>query len=389
MHPELIASASRLENWITQQALPLWSAAGINPDTGASYERFLAGGNIDISADTRLRVQARQMFVFSLAAELGWLENAQVKVDGIAGFVAARGVHPSGQGYVHLLSPDNRVKNPMRDLYDHAFFLLACAWRYRAFKDSAAMEEANRLIAFMDEELGQQCGGWLEGDYPTDRRRQNPHMHLFEAFLALYDASGDAKWLARAGEMFALFETRFFDPRHKVLREYFNQDWTPFDGADGNIVEPGHMLEWVWLLRGYQSRTGRRVDHYADALYTRSLEIGLTDNGLLYDEVSPEGNVITPSKRCWPMTELIKASIAQAREGREGCEENAANAIEALMAYYLQAPVPGAYIDRLDNQDQVLVDFAPASTLYHLIVAAAEVSAYVRGSEAPPGNEIP
>lgn len=378
MHPELIASADCFENWITQQALPLWSTAGINPETGASYERFLADGSIDISANTRLRVQARQMFVFSLAAELGWLENAQATVDGIAGFVAAHAVHTSGLGYVHLLSPDNRVKNPMRDLYDHAFFLLACAWRYRAFNDSAAMDEADWLIAFLDEELVQQNGGWLEGDYPTDRRRQNPHMHLFEAFLALYDASGDAKWLARAGEIFALFETRFYDPRHKVLREYFNHDWAPLGGAEGDIVEPGHMMEWVWLLRCYQSRTGRRVDHYADALYARAMEIGLTDKGLLYDEVSPEGKVITPSKRCWPMTELIKASIAQAREGGEGCEANAANAIEALMTYYLQASVPGAYIDRLDKQDQVLVDFAPASTLYHLIVAAAEVSTYVR-----------
>ena len=78
------------------------------------------------------------------------------------------------------------------------------------------------------------------------------------------------------------------------------------------------------------------------------------------------------------MTELIKASIAQAREGRERCEESAANAIESLMQYYLNASTPGAYIDRLDGQDQVLVDFAPASTLYHLIMAAAEVTAYVR-----------
>lgn len=378
MLPELIASATRFENWITQQALPLWSGAGINPETGASYERFLADGNIDTSVDTRLRVQARQMFVFSLAAELGWLENAQAKVDGIAGFVAAHAIHPSGRGYIHLLSPDNRVKNPMRDLYDHAFFLLACAWRYRAFNDSAAMDEANRLIAFMDEDLGQQNGGWLEGDYPADCRRQNPHMHLFEAFLALFDASGDEKWLTRAGEMFTLFETRFFDPRDKVLREYFNHDWAPLDGAQGNIVEPGHMLEWVWLLRGYQNRTGRRVDNYADTLYAKAMEIGLTSSGLLYDEVSPEGKVITPSKRCWPMTELIKASIAQAREGREGCEANAAKAIDAMMAHFLQASVPGAYIDRLDAQDRVLVDVAPASTLYHLIVAAAEVSAYVR-----------
>ncbi len=377
MHPKLIASATRFESWIKQQALPLWSTSGINPETGASYERFLASGQVDTSADTRLRVQARQIFVFSLASKLGWLDNAEAKVRRMVDFVSSHAVHPSGRGYVHLLSPDNQVKNPMRDLYDHAFFLLACAWRYRAFNDGATLEEAEALISFLDDELGQQCGGWLEGDYASDRRRQNPHMHLFEAFLALYDASGDAKWLARAGEMFALFETRFFDPQNNVLREYFNHDWTLLEGAEGDIVEPGHMMEWVWLLRGYQGRTGRKVDRYADALYSRALEIGLTDKGLLYDEVSPDGNVIALTKRCWPMTELIKASIAQAREGRDGCEENAANAMDALMRYYLKASTPGAYIDRLDGQDQLLVDFAPASSLYHLIMAAVEVSTYV------------
>lgn len=383
MTTDLAKLSARWVDWFKDSALPLWSGAAINPESGASYERFLASGEVDKAANIRLRVQARQIFVFSVASERGWMAGGEPVVSAMADFVERIGVHESGEGYIHLLSPSYEVLDSKQDLYDHAFALLACALRYRVFKEDSALARADKLIAMLDSRFGGVGGGWLEGDYATDRRRQNPHMHLFEAFLALYDATGEAKWLARAGEMFALFETRFYDGKYGVLREYFNEDWSLLDGADGEIVEPGHMMEWVWLLHWYGKRSGRDTSGYADTLYETALASGLTPEGLLYDEVSPEGKVLKGSKRCWPMTELIKASIAQARVGRAGAEAQAAKAVEVLLDRYLScAKRDGTYIDQLDSNNEVLVDFAPASTLYHLIVAAMEVADYVKESEA-------
>ncbi len=133
------------------------------------------------------------------------------------------------------------------------------------------------------------------------------------------------------------------------------------------------MMEWVWLLDWYHRRTGRPVAHYTKALYVRGLEIGMDKSGLLFDAVSYTGEVIDPNKRCWGITELIKASLVQIREGNSDAEAIAIKGVDDLFTYYLCASTPGSYVDQRGANDEVVVDVAPASTLYHLIVAAMEL----------------
>lgn len=377
----LLAASARLEQWITEDALPLWLRLGVDPATGAHYERLTPTGAVDKSADVRVRVQARQAFVFALAFDRGWCEEGKSVATGLLKFVRERAAHPTaGGGYTHLMNPAFHVIDIKQDLYDHAFFLLANAWCYRAFGDVEALREAERLVAHLDSRFGSVAGGWIEGDYPYTCRRQNPHMHLFEAFLALYDATGNARWLARAGEIFALFQNRFFSERDGVLFEFFDEDWARLVDERGDVVEPGHMMEWVWLLDWYGRRTGRPVAQYIDALYARGLEIGMAESGILFDAVAPDGRVIDSGKRCWGITELIKASLVQIRAGHPHAEAIAVKGVDDLFRYYLCASTPGSYVDRRGANDEVIVDVAPASSLYHLIVAAVELIDHCQGS---------
>jgi mannose-6-phosphate isomerase len=96
-------------------------------------------------------------------------------------------------------------------------------------------------------------------------------------------------------------------------------------------------------------------------------------SGLLFDAVAPDGRVIDRNKRCWGLTELIKASLVQIREGNPHAEAIAVKGVDDLFRYYLCASTPGSYVDQRGAQDEVVVDVAPASTLYHLIVAAMEL----------------
>ena len=380
MSAKLQAQALRLENWIKNDAIPLWLARGINPENGVNYERLLPSGDIDLESSVRVRVQARQAFFFAAAADRGWCDTGKAVAQRLLNFVQKNAAHPtSGGGYTHLLNHAYQVVDTKQDLYDHAFFLLANAWVYRVTGDKSALQEAENLVAHLDAKFGSLVGGWIEGDYKYACRRQNPHMHLFEAFLALYDATNDAKWLARVGELFALFQTRFFDAEKKVLFEFFNEDWTLCTDAKGEVVEPGHMMEWVWLLDWYSRRSGRPVDFYTQALYEKGLQIGMDKSGLLFDAVAPDGRVIDPKKRCWGITELIKASLVQIRAGHPDAEAIAIKGVDDLFTYYLCASTPGSYVDQRGANDEIVVDVAPASTLYHLIVAAFELIDHCNG----------
>lgn len=200
--------------------------------------------------------------------------------------------------------------------------------------------------------------------------------------MAMYEASGDARWLARAGELFCLFETRFFDAEYSVLREFFDLNWRVVDDASGNVIEPGHMMEWVWLLRWYEKLSGHSVDRYANSLFDVGVSIGVDDAGLVYDGVSPQGEVLQPTKRSWPLIELLKAAVVQARAGVAGAEALAGRSLHLLLTRYIGAASrPGLYVDQLDENAAVCSGVAPASTLYHLIVAAEEVANYVAQSE--------
>jgi mannose/cellobiose epimerase-like protein (N-acyl-D-glucosamine 2-epimerase family) len=374
MTQNLRTAANRLRDWIQHDAIPLWQTKGINQKNHANFERLLANGEVDFSASTRVRVQSRQIFFYAAAYERGWCVQGKDIALAMMNFIRKEAKHPYAKaGFSHLWDANWKIVDHKQDLYDHAFHLLALGWCYRISKDSDYIREAKKIIAHLDEKFGTANGGWIEGDYAYSCRRQNPHMHLFEAFMALYEASGDATLLSRASEMFGLFQAHFFDEKQRVLFEFFDENWTLLEGPKGQQVEPGHMMEWVWLVDWYSRLTGRPVKHYTDALYNNGLAKGVAKSGLLFDAITPDGEIIDGNKRCWGITELIKASLVQIRNGHPEAEAIACKAVDDLFRYYLCASTPGSYVDQRGVNDEIVVDTAPASSLYHIIVAAMEL----------------
>lgn len=376
------AATEQLVSWLTLKALPRYRQQALIPGLpvgmAATFEALRADGEAHRELNLRVRVQARQIFTYCRAQKMGWAEEVEPMVRGMAEFIGHYGVTECrSDGYVHLLKPDLSIADAKKDLYDHAFFTLAYAALFDTFGDRAAHRKARRIIQWVDKEWSHPNGGWLEGDYSAPLRRQNPHMHWLETFLFLYEASGKAEWAERAKRIFSLFESHFYAPQTQVVLEFFNDDWSCARGTLGEAVEPGHMFEWVWLLRWYERLLGQDTSVYANALWHKALAIGLDSSGLVYDQVAADGRVIEPTKRLWPMTELIKAGVSQARAGVAGAEAVAAKGLEDLQRFYLNTPVAGVYLDKLGAANEVVDDGAPASTLYHLIGAAIEAHNYI------------
>lgn len=375
-------ATEKLVHWLCTQALPRYRTAasipGLPPGMWATYEALKADGTPNAALNLRVRVQARQMFVYCRAQKMGWAADVEPMVRGLAEFIGHYAVtEDRSDGYVHLLKPDFTCADRKKDLYDHAFFALAYAALYDTFANYDDHRKASRMVKWLDKEWPHPAGGWQEGDYLAPWRRQNPHMHWLETFLFLYQASGKEKWALRAKQVYQLFAQHFYDAKHQVLREFFNDDWSLAPGAAGEAVEPGHMFEWVWLLRWYERLFGEDTASIANALWFKALAIGLDAEGLVYDQVTADGRVTEATKRLWPMTELIKAAVSQARAGVPGAEAIAAKGIADLQRFYLTTPVAGVYLDRLGAANEVVDDGAPASTLYHLIGAAIEAHTYL------------
>ena len=168
-----------LRTLIVDHSLPLWSREGRDSAAGGFIERLDIEGRADRFAPRRVRVQARQIYCFAKAAQLGWYpQGREIATKGLE-YLLAKAKSPDGRpGFVHLLDPTGAVVNSSRDTYDHAFVLLAFATVYQLSGDAQVGDEIKSLVGFLDTDLRSPHGGFLEGIPTTLPRRQNPHMHL-------------------------------------------------------------------------------------------------------------------------------------------------------------------------------------------------------------------
>jgi mannose/cellobiose epimerase-like protein (N-acyl-D-glucosamine 2-epimerase family) len=364
-----------LKAWVIDDALPLWSTTGWDATHGGFYEKLTPEGVPVPNAIRRLRVQARQIYVYAHAAHLGWYKDGlKVAMRGFD-YLMEKGAAPDSRpGFVHLLRADGTVENPLRDSYDHMFVLLAMAWLSKASGDAQVRSALDQTLAFVDAELTDGEGALMEGKPVSFPRRQNPNMHAFETMLALHASIGHPEALSRAQKLLQLFLNTFYDSASGTVREFFTDDWQPLPAPHGTSVEPGHLVEWCWLLRRHEAITGQPPSPIARRLLDMALLTANPMSGRLFDESEPSGFIRQQTSRTWPQTELVKAWLAETEIGSAGAREKAALAIQQLKKDYLDPAPKGCWVDQLDVHGRIISDHITASTFYHIFVAAVEAN---------------
>ena len=298
-----------------ESALPLWGDAGLDRKRGGFLEELGLDGRPTAAPFKRTRVTARQIYAFSHASLLGWGPGDALAAAGYAYLVEKAWQGPDC-GWARRLTPDGAVLDATPDLYDHAFVLFALAWRYRASGDRDALRRAHDTLDFIERHLRRPgADGFLHALPPHGPRLQNPHMHLVEACLSAFEATGDQRFLDRATDVVRLFRERFFDGR--TLAEYFTDDWQRVAGDQGRIVEPGHQFEWAWILANYSRLAEVALVDEISALVAFSERYGVDPaTGATFNQVRDDGAPLDRGSRTWPNTERIKGHLAIVRARR-------------------------------------------------------------------------
>jgi mannose-6-phosphate isomerase len=231
-------------------------------------------------------------------------------------------------------------------------------------------------LACLDRDFADTIGGglWDCIPRPDELRRQNPHMHLLEAMLELYEVTAERDFLDRSQALVTLALERFISSETGALREYFDNDWeaVPVDG--GRIVEPGHQFEWAWLLRRYEALGGTAPA--AQSAVERLIGWGLdgTDAALgrIVDQLDESGKLRLASSRCWPHCEALKILSIESRETGALATPLIERLWQRISTRFCRDELSGGWIDLLDEQDRPDSVDMPASTLYHLMFALAQ-----------------
>jgi mannose-6-phosphate isomerase len=358
---------AQLSRWLRESAWPVWLAHGVDRARGGFFEALDLHGKTCSADFRRLRVAARQTYVFSQAHRTG-LKGADEAVHLGLRFLERHAMHPEG-GYAWRFDLDHAPIDFTRDFYDHAFVLLALASATAVLPAEHLRPRALALLDWIETHLPHPQGGYLESLPHVKPRRQNPHMHFLEALLAAYEVFGDTIFIERAKTLVDVFAGRFFDPTSGALPEYFDEALAPVRENGVFLVEPGHHCEWVWLLHRFQffSAQQANLQDISNCLMTVVDRFGMdAERGDLIDAIDSAGTAIQKTARLWPQTERLKAEFLRS-------DKNAAKqqqSIESLMAYLRP---DGLWHERRSAEGIFIDQPAPASSLYHLTAAILTV----------------
>ncbi|XBS71515.1 AGE family epimerase/isomerase [Acerihabitans sp. KWT182] len=374
----MLTGARRFSQWMRREALPFFLHAGVcrlPPHPGAFKE--------EIPVETTLmrsRVQLRQLYVFAHATRTGWIDaHDQV----LSGAQTVLPVFRRHEGPLVFALGDGGAAKDI-NTYEQAFALLAYSELYRLTGDNLFRAEAERLHDWMGRYLALPEGGYAVNSRRPSLLSQNPNMHLFEACLAWWQATGDSRWENESHQLYRLFRQYLFDPRHHCLLEFFAAGWQP-TLESSYLVDPGHHHEWTWLLYQYQRQTG--IDTSASRRALQDFARSHGDNpvsGAVMNELRWDGAAHRPESRLWCQTERLKADAVNDRTGGRPADEAITDGhVDAMFRAFIEGEPSGSYCDEIDARGARIHRPAPASTLYHLYVACRELDSLAADRAIP------
>lgn len=370
--------------------LPDWLARVQDPQGGGVFDALDAQGRPDPQADKTLLAQARVLFTLAHLALLTRQNDALIAAAARQIEMLARYRKPNGL-YCRALTCDGRATGRAGDAlarsYDQSFVLLALVTWQRLRPSPAIAGAISACLDALDRHLTDPATGLLiEDDGIVDPaaadaplRAQNPHMHLYEAYLQAHemrlpDRDNQPDWLARAAGLRALALRHFLDPQSGSIREWLAPDCGPAAGAAAERREPGHQYEWAWLLHreaDFSGDAGLRT--LAERLCAFADRFGLAASGPLagaaLDAVTPTGAVQEAGLLLWPQTEAIKAFAIRHSAG----EAEAGTRAQALFSLMTTRWFTGGlWRNQLDQSGAVLVPETLTRLVYHLVLALTE-----------------
>jgi mannose/cellobiose epimerase-like protein (N-acyl-D-glucosamine 2-epimerase family) len=313
-------------NWLLGQANALFDFFqhdSINPK-GGFYDLDDTGKPLDAEGQVRgVHIAARAVHCFSIGALLGRPGAAEVVDHGMQ-YIWNHHRDKKNGGYFWSLNNDGPVDSTKQG-YGHAFVLLA-----GSSAKTIGHPLADAMIADVTEVLNNRFWeprhGAIAEEFNADwslidggsYRGQNSNMHLTEALMAAFEATGDTAYLDKAQSIADLVIRRAAGSVDWRVAEHFSSEWVLDKTYRGNEMfrpsgtTPGHWLEWARLLLQLWSLGGKKHEWMPDAakaLFAQSMLLGWdVDKGGFFYTLDWQDAPAKRNKLWWPASEGAAAA---------------------------------------------------------------------------------
>lgn len=307
-----------------------FEAPSINPK-GGFYELDDDGKPLDADNSTRqIHVTTRMVHCAALGSLIGRPGSGELVDHGMR-YIWEKHRDAKRGGYVWGLD-DNGVVNGSKQAYGHAFVLLAASSAKlvgHPLADQMIADVTNVInTRFWDDKTGS-----VRDEYNEDwsqllpYRGQNANMHMTEALMAAFEATGNRDYLTKAERIAELIIAKNAIPLGHRVAEHFDDKWVLDKAYEGNEMfrpsgtTPGHWLEWSRLLFQLWTLGDKRLSWMTDAsrqLFRQSIDLGWDKvHGGFFYTLDWDNKPIMREKLWWPVSEAIGAAAWLSEHDRE------------------------------------------------------------------------
>ncbi|MEZ5462093.1 AGE family epimerase/isomerase [Dokdonella sp.] len=365
---------------------------------GGFFHYFRDDGSIYDHSNRHLVSSTRFVFNYAMAArEFSRSDYLDIARHGLS-YLREAHRDPISGAYAWTLH-DGKVLDATRHAYGMAFVMLAYATSMKAGIEAAIpwLDETWQLLEerFWDAESGlyrdEADAEWVFSPY----RGQNANMHLTEALIAAFEASGERRYIERALVVADAMTRRQAAKAGGLVWEHHDENWNidwDYHRDDPKHLfrpwgfQPGHQTEWAKLLLILdRHRPHDWLLPTATHLFETAMARAWDDvNGGLCYGFAPDGVICDADKYFWVQAESLAAAALLAE--RSG-DPRHIDDYDKLWAYAWRNFVDhehGAWYRILDRENRKYSDEkSPAGkTDYHTMGACHEVLAMIRRRSA-------
>lgn len=307
----LLAQADRLFDFFQHNS--------VNPK-GGFYDLDDQGRPLDAAGQVRgIHAAARAVHCFAIGTLLGRPGAADV-VDHGMDYLWNHHRDRTHGGYVWSLD-DNGPVDSSKQGYGHAFVLLAAS-SARAIGHPLADPMLADITEVLNTRFWEAKHGTIAEEFTADwqpldggtYRGQNSNMHLTEALMAAFDATGERDYLAKAESIADRVIRRAAGSLGWRVAEHFSADWDldkdyyhPNEMFRPAGTTPGHWLEWARLVLQLWACGGKQHAWMPDAakgLFAQAMALGWDqDKGGFFYTLDWNDRPAKRNKLWWPACE--------------------------------------------------------------------------------------
>lgn len=246
------------------------------------YFETLRGDCFSEDPPKHLVLQCRQLWFFSTLAERG-IEEQSASQAATQGFqFLLDNLHDNRYGgFYHSASREGRPIDRRKHVYAQSFAVFGLVSFYRATGSQDALACARTLFETLTAKAHDPIHGgaleWFSEDWVRLRdnatssgveRRScktfNTHLHLLEAYSALYTVWPDHSLRDKVLELINIVTSRALAPSVSSSLQDFDCDWQPAGREKQLHASYGHDLEAVWLVLNALAALELAVDGYRE-----------------------------------------------------------------------------------------------------------------------------